>query len=106
MLLEHSGQTWVDPLRVQAFKRMLAQPRSWFDVEVNSAARLNECLDRNAEEMRNLLGRFAGPTFTPFWMLVISIVCAFLISLEADSRRYGLPTSGLGHNTTLFLHQQ
>jgi ATP-binding cassette, subfamily B (MDR/TAP), member 1 len=67
-------------LRVEAFKRILAQPRSWFEIEENSAARLSECLDRNAEEMRNLVGRFAGPIFTTIWMLGISIIWAFLIS--------------------------
>jgi ATP-binding cassette subfamily B (MDR/TAP) protein 1 len=79
-LLEHSGQAWVNSLRVEAFKRILAQPRSWFEIEENSAARLSECLDRNAEEMRNPVGRFAGPIFTTIWMLGISIVWAFLIS--------------------------
>ncbi|KAI6708191.1 hypothetical protein JHW43_009279 [Diplocarpon mali] len=78
--LEHSGQAWVNTLRVEALKRILAQPRSWFDQERNSPGKLNECLDRNAEEMRNLIGRFAGPIFTTFWMLKISVIWAFVIS--------------------------
>jgi len=78
--LEFSGQAWVNTLRVEALKRIMAQPRSWFDKERNSPGRLNECLDRNAEEMRNLIGRFAGPVFTTFWMLFASIVWAFIIS--------------------------
>ncbi|PBP26345.1 bile salt export pump [Diplocarpon rosae] len=78
--LEHSGQAWVNTLRVEALKRILAQPRSWFDQERNSPGKLNECLDRNAEEMRNLIGRFAGPIFTTFWMLTISVIWAFVIS--------------------------
>ncbi|PVH77878.1 P-loop containing nucleoside triphosphate hydrolase protein [Cadophora sp. DSE1049] len=78
--LEYSGQAWVNTLRVEALKRIMAQPRSWFDKERNSPSRLNECLDRNAEEMRNLIGRFAGPIFTTFWMLAASIIWAFIIS--------------------------
>ncbi|CZT09583.1 related to STE6-`Full-size` ABC transporter responsible for export of the `a` factor mating pheromone [Rhynchosporium graminicola] len=78
--LEYSGQAWVNTLRVEALKRIMAQPRSWFDKERNSTSRLNECLDRNAEEMRNLIGRFSGPIFTTFWMLTASIVWAFVIS--------------------------
>lgn len=66
--LEHSGQAWVDSLRVQAFKRILAQPRSWFDVEANSAARLNETLDGNAEDMRNL---WFEPQYNFFLTLVV-----------------------------------
>lgn len=41
---------------------------------------LSEILGRDGEEMRNLLGRFAGPIFTVLWMLGISFVWAFLIS--------------------------
>lgn len=78
--LEYSGQAWVNTLRVEALKRIMAQPRSWFDKEQNSPSRLNECLDRNSEEMRHLIGRFAGPIFTTFWMLAASIVWAFIIS--------------------------
>ncbi|KAJ5041539.1 uncharacterized protein L3040_005122 [Drepanopeziza brunnea f. sp. 'multigermtubi'] len=75
--LEHAGQAWVNTLRVEALKRIMAQPRSWFDKERNSPQRLNECLDRNAEEMRNLVGRFAGLIFTTFWMITISILWSF-----------------------------
>ena len=78
--LEYSGQSWVNSLRVEALKRILNQPKSWFDREQNSSSRLNECLDRNAEEMRNLVGRFAGLLFTAFWILAFSIVWAFTIS--------------------------
>ncbi|RDL31099.1 Bile salt export pump [Venustampulla echinocandica] len=78
--LEHCGQIWVNVLRVEALKRILAQPKSWFDKPGNSASWLNECLDRNAEEMRNLIGRFAGAVFTVFWMLGISVVWSLLLS--------------------------
>ena len=78
--LEHCGQQWVNAFRVEALKRILAQPKSWFDQPKNSAAFLNESLDHNAEEMRNLLGRFAGPVFTVFWLLVISITWSFALS--------------------------
>lgn len=78
--LEHAGQAWVNSLRVEALKRIMAQPRSWFDLERNSPSRLNECLDRNAEEMRNLIGRFAGPIFTTFWMITISIIWSFVLA--------------------------
>lgn len=78
--LECTGQSWVNSLRTEALRRILAQPRSWFDKGEFSTSRLNECLDRDAEETRNLVGRFAGPVFTIVWMLGISIIWAFLIS--------------------------
>ena len=78
-LLECSGQAWVDRLRVEALHRILDQPRSWFDEEENSLSRLNGCLDRNAEEMRNLVGRFAGFVFVAAAMTTIAIVWSFII---------------------------
>lgn len=82
LALEYAAQQWVNGLRVEAFKRILAQPRAWFDKEKNSADRLSECLDRCAEEMRNLVGRFMGPIFITIWMMSITIVWALVISYK------------------------
>ena len=78
--LEHSGQAWVNFLRVEALKRMLEQPKAWFDQKQHAPERISEYLDRNAEEMRNLIGRFLGTAFIVFWMLGISIVWALVVS--------------------------
>ena len=78
--LEHSGQAWINSLRVDSLRRILAQPKSWFDMPRNAPARLTECLDRDAEEMRNILGRFIGLAITIVTMLSISVVWAFAIN--------------------------
>ncbi|MCJ1292429.1 hypothetical protein MMC34_003979 [Xylographa carneopallida] len=78
-LLELCGQAWVDSLRVEAMKRILNQPRSWFDRDKNNLSTLTECLDRNAEEMRNLVGRFAGFAFVAVTMMSISCVWSLVI---------------------------
>ncbi|KAH6672406.1 ABC transporter-like protein [Halenospora varia] len=77
---EYVGQAWVSSLRVEALKRILAQPKSWFDKPKNSPGRLTECLDRDAEEMRNLIGRFAAPVYVVLWILAISVTWALIIS--------------------------
>ena len=41
---------------------------------------MTECLDRNAEEMRNLLGRFAGFVYVAMVMTVISIVWGLILN--------------------------
>lgn len=76
--LETCGQAWVDSLRKEALKRILAQPKSWFDKEKNNASRITECLDRNAEEMRNLVGRFAGYVVSALVMVTVSITWALV----------------------------
>ena len=79
-LLEYCGQVWVNALRKEAFKRILDQPRSWFDAKENSSIRLTECLDRNAEEMRNLLGRFAAYVFVALIMTSVAILWSMILS--------------------------
>ena len=79
-LLEYCGQAWVDILRIQAMKRILDQPCMWFDKDKNGLSRLTECLDHNAEEMRNLLGRFAGFVFVAVTMVVIALIWSLVVS--------------------------
>ena len=79
-LLEVCGQAWVDALRIEAFKRILDQPRSWFDRDKNSISRLTECLDRNAEEMRNLLGRFAAFVFVAVTMMLMAVIWSLILN--------------------------
>ena len=78
-LLEMTGQAWVNSLRIQAMKRILNQPRSWFDKDKNNHSGIAECLDRNAEEMRNLVGRFAGTLFVAITMMTIACVWSMLV---------------------------
>ena len=73
-LLEYAGQRWVDKIREQAMIRILDQPREFFDKEINSVSRMTEGLDRNAEEMKNILGRFVGMIFAAALMSTIAIV--------------------------------
>ncbi|KAF5022574.1 hypothetical protein F66182_5407 [Fusarium sp. NRRL 66182] len=79
-LLEVVGQAWVNTIRVQALKRILRQPRSWFDRSRNSPGRINECLDRNAEEMRNIVGRFVPIVITVTVMIITAVVWALATS--------------------------
>ncbi|KAL8857899.1 MAG: hypothetical protein Q9178_005518 [Gyalolechia marmorata] len=78
-LLEACGQVWVDNLRIESMKRIIDQPRTWFDKDKNNVSSLTECLDRNAEEMRNLLGRFAGFMFVVVMMLFMALVWSLVV---------------------------
>ncbi|ELR05408.1 hypothetical protein VC83_03566 [Pseudogymnoascus destructans] len=77
--LDCCARAWVDSLRKEALTRILDQPRSWFDEAENSLSILNESLDRSGEEMRNLLGRFAGYTFAAACMISIGVIWAFIM---------------------------
>ncbi|CAZ81089.1 unnamed protein product [Tuber melanosporum] len=67
-LLESCGQAWIDYVRIRAFSRILCQPLTWFDG--HEASSITEHLGKNAEEMRNLLGRFAGYAFVATVMMI------------------------------------
>ena len=77
--LEKSAQAWINSLRIESLRRILSQSKSWFDLERNAPSRLTDCLDRDAEEMRNLLGRFVGLAITIFTMLFITTIWAFAV---------------------------
>ncbi|CUS07101.1 unnamed protein product [Tuber aestivum] len=77
-LLESCGQTWIDYVRVRAFSRILCQPLTWFDG--HNVSSITEHLGKDAEEMRNLLGRFAGYAFVAAVMMVFGVTCSFLQS--------------------------
>ncbi|KAK4187799.1 putative ABC transporter expressed in the mitochondrial inner membrane [Podospora australis] len=74
--LEKVAQKWVNTLRAEAMKRILAQPKSWFDKASHSPHRITQCLDRNAEEMRKLVGLFVPILLTVSLMIVASLTWA------------------------------
>ena len=78
-LLESCGQAWIDNLRIEALRRILDQPRAWFDKDTNNQSRLSTSLDRNAEEMRNLIGRFAGFIFVAATMMGLAIFWSLVL---------------------------
>lgn len=78
MFLEHAGQQWVNRIREMALERVLDQPRDFFTQDENSISRITEGLDRNAEEMRNLLGRFSATVLTAFIMISVALVWALI----------------------------
>lgn len=79
-MLEYCSQAWIDTLRIEAMRRILNQPRSWFDQDENSVSRLTECLDRDAEETRNLVGRFAGYVFVAITIITMAITWSLILS--------------------------
>ncbi|RPB05319.1 P-loop containing nucleoside triphosphate hydrolase protein [Choiromyces venosus 120613-1] len=79
-LLESCGQAWIDFVRTRAFSRILCQPLTWFDG--NKVSSITEHLGKDAEEMRSLLGRFAGYAFVAVVMMAFGVGWSFLQSWE------------------------
>ena len=77
-LVEAASQAWIDNWRTEAMHRILDQPKAWFDDDRNSPSNLTSSLDRNAEEMRNLVGRFAAFIVVGASMIIIALVWSFI----------------------------
>ncbi|KAK1830120.1 alpha-factor-transporting ATPase [Podospora conica] len=77
--MEHVAQRWVNALRAEAIKRILAQPKSWFDKPGHTPSRIAQCLDRSAEEMRKLVGMFVPIVLTVTCLISASIIWALII---------------------------
>ncbi|KAI0126287.1 hypothetical protein BJ170DRAFT_400662 [Xylariales sp. AK1849] len=78
--MEYAGQVWVNALRSQSLSRILRQPRPFFDRPKHAVGRINECMDRSAEEMRNLVGRFAPGLLIIAVMILTTIGWSMIIS--------------------------
>jgi ATP-binding cassette subfamily B (MDR/TAP) protein 1 len=78
-LLSVCGQAWVDCLRKRAFRRVLDQPREWFEEEANSPSQLTTRLTRDGEEMRDILGRFGGYALVAASISVIATVWSLAV---------------------------
>lgn len=74
LLFETLAQTWINVLRLSALTAVLSRPKSWFDEENISINEICTTIDRGAEEMRNILGRFV-----PFLLIVLIMVLASII---------------------------
>lgn len=75
-MFEKAAQNWVDSLRQQAMRRLIYQPRSFFDRSENNVFSITQDLDRSGEEMRNLLGRFVGLMYIAFIIVISSVIWA------------------------------
>ncbi|KAI4652720.1 uncharacterized protein J4E78_007547 [Alternaria triticimaculans] len=82
LLSDTVAQTWTLSLKKEAMRRILMQPRKFFDKEENSVSRLAEMLGHSAEEARNLPGRFACVFLTMNLMVCISIFWSMVIAWQ------------------------
>ncbi|KAJ5675472.1 hypothetical protein N7462_008369 [Penicillium macrosclerotiorum] len=77
--LEYCGDAWINTFRKRAFQRILDQPRAWFEQDGNNSFRLSSYLDQNSEDMRNLLGRFAGFVLVAISITVMAIIWSLIV---------------------------
>ncbi|KAJ5514338.1 ABC transporter integral membrane type 1 [Penicillium fimorum] len=77
--LELCGEAWMDSFRKSAFQRILDQPRAWFEKDGNGSLRLTSSLDQNGEDMRSLLGRFAGFVVVAAAITVMAIIWSLIV---------------------------
>ncbi|KAK7983290.1 hypothetical protein PG989_010692 [Apiospora arundinis] len=79
-LCDCAAQAGIDSLRNKALSRILIQPPAWYAKSQNSPHRIAACMDRGAEDMRNLVGRFVPMFLVVVYIITGSIVWALIIS--------------------------
>jgi ATP-binding cassette subfamily B (MDR/TAP) protein 1 len=77
-LLDSASQAWVDTLRIQALRRILRQPKGWFDEEQNNPTALVSALDKTAEDVKDLVARFAAQILVVVVMMAAAVIWALL----------------------------
>jgi ATP-binding cassette, subfamily B (MDR/TAP), member 1 len=81
-LLEISAEKWVYRTRKEAIKRILKQDCEWFLRNEGQPAIVASRLINGGEEMRPLLGRFAGNLLNAGTMLLIGVIAALIVGWE------------------------
>lgn len=77
--LEFCAEAWLDTLRKKAFERILGQPKAWFEKDGHGSSRLASYLDQNGEDMRNLLGRFAGFVIVAAAIMIMAVIWSLVV---------------------------
>ncbi|KAF2021965.1 P-loop containing nucleoside triphosphate hydrolase protein [Aaosphaeria arxii CBS 175.79] len=78
-LFDICAQRWANFYKEEAMRRILKQPRQFFDHEINSIASISECLGHLGEEARNLPGRFLGIVIVMIAMVCVALIWSLII---------------------------
>lgn len=78
-LFDKVSQTWIDHLRRDIFGKVLIQPKLWCQATQHSPGHLSRCLDRNAQEMRSVVGKFLPVLIVIVAIMSISVAWAMTI---------------------------
>jgi hypothetical protein len=81
-LLEASSEKWVYRSRKEGIKRILKQDCEWFLRNDGQPSIVAARLLNSGEEMRPIVGRFAGNLLNAMTMLLLGIVWAFVVGWE------------------------
>ncbi|KLU91712.1 lipid A export ATP-binding/permease msbA [Magnaporthiopsis poae ATCC 64411] len=84
------AQQWVDSVKVDAYLRILCQPRAWHDMPINTPSRICDILDRGAEEMRSIVAQFVPIAIMVALMVLTGLVWAIAILWKLASVVVGM----------------
>lgn len=73
LLLQTNGQSWVRALRIRAIELLLKQPKSWYDSGDFSQSDICTTLDKAAEDVRDLLGKFTAAILIGAFTVVVAV---------------------------------
>lgn len=81
-LLESSAEKWVYRTRKEAIKRVLVQDCEWFLRTEGQPSVIATRIINSGEEMRHILGRFAGNILNAITMLCLGVIWALVVGWE------------------------
>ena len=78
-LFETVGQAWIHALRCRAFDRIVSQPKSWFDHDHLSLSEICNILDKAADDVRDILGRYVPFILIAVVMMTVATIWSLAI---------------------------
>ncbi|KAI6096138.1 P-loop containing nucleoside triphosphate hydrolase protein [Pisolithus sp. B1] len=78
VLMERSAIRWIDVLRNEAYARVLAQDKSWFDEPSHSPSVLSQTLIKDADDARALVAVVLGQCLVVLAMMGLGLIWAMV----------------------------
>lgn len=73
------SQEWVDYHRNEAYRHILKQPLKWFEDPNNGGGGISQDLEKHAEQMKELVSRYAGNGLVGVVMLVVAAIWCLIL---------------------------
>lgn len=77
--LNYLAARWTASIRATSFQHVLAQDKSFFDESQNAPARLVQCLIKDADDMRSLMGMVIGKMVVVVVMFTLGLTWAMVV---------------------------
>ena len=81
-VLELAADRWIQSMRTTAYRNVLLQHKSWFDVPEHTAQRICQSIAKDGEDARRLVGQCLGNLWSSFVLICTGLILALVFGWQ------------------------